>query len=179
MNTRLLDILDFWFSQENCSKWFVKNRDFDQEILLKFYSLYMQAKARQISCDEYSSKEILAMIILFDQFPRNMFRGQAEAFATDDKALILDKNGIKNFLDRELPNEQRSFFYMPFMHSENLQDQVLSLKLFSFDSKAQEFANAHFEIIKRFGRFPHRNAALKRESTPQELEFLNQPGSSF
>jgi len=128
-----------------------------------------------------SAEGFLAAILVLDQFPRNMFRGSAQAFATDAQALALSKRAIAEGLDMKLPPEKRCFVYIPFQHSEDLADQRRSLELFTALGNPEnlDFAKRHEEIIARFGRFPHRNASLGRATTPEEEAFLKQPGSSF
>ena len=171
---KLNSILPFWFMDENKPKWFAKDNAFDKQILTKFHDLYVEALSQQVmhTYQYYTAETVLALIILFDQFPRNMFRNTPQAFTTDHKSLALTKSGIIESLDKNLTNEYRLFFYMPLMHSENLADQEISVKLFAFDDNAHQYAKAHFDIIKEFGRFPHRNKILGRKSTKTELEFL-------
>ena len=127
----------------------------------------------------------MALIILFDQLPRNMFRNKPEAFGSDHLALECAKKAIEQNFDSSLLPIQRWFIYIPFEHSENLKDQRTCVKLFSSlehhpeSAGTIEYAHRHLEVIERFGRFPHRNVILGRESTKEELEFLQQPGSSF
>jgi uncharacterized protein (DUF924 family) len=118
--------------------------------------------------------------VVLDQFPRNMFRGTARAFATDPGALAAARHAVERGYDRLLAPCECTFVYLPFEHSEDLEAQQRSLELFAArDPGNLEWARRHHEIVARFGRFPHRNAALGRESTPEEIEFLKQPGSSF
>jgi uncharacterized protein (DUF924 family) len=117
-------------------------------------------------------------VVLLDQFPRNMFRDSARAFAADPLARNAARTILERGWDQAMTPDERMFAYLPFEHSEALQDQELSLKLFEGNANF-EWARKHWEIIRRFGRFPHRNAALGRESTPEEIEFLSQPGSRF
>ena len=132
-----------------------------------------------------SPENCLALILLLDQFPRNMFRGTPQAFATDSTALATAEYAVNHNFDRELLTVQKSFIYLPFQHSENLENQQKSVELFSQlsgepDSDSLiEYALQHLVIIERFGRFPHRNQILGRETTPEEAEFLKQPGSGF
>ena len=144
-----------------------------------------------IECDQEVRDELdsmandpqgcLALIILLDQFSRNMFRGSAQAFAADEKALAHARTAVERGLDQQLPPFQRTFVYLPFEHSESLADQDRSVALFEAlgDENTYDYAVRHRDIIVRFGRFPHRNVILGRESTPEELEFLKEPGSSF
>jgi uncharacterized protein (DUF924 family) len=122
-------------------------------------------------------------VILLDQFPRNIFRGDPRSYATDRKAQEMAQYAVDHALDRELPEFQRMFLYMPFMHSEDLEHQRRSVELFrglgDGETDSSDYAVRHMEIIERFGRFPHRNEVLGRQTTPEEAEFLTQPGSSF
>lgn len=186
------EILDFWFSKpdeadygKSRKVWFTKNPEFDQEVRSLFLKDYQQAATGQLDDWKISPLSCLALIILFDQFSRNMFRGQPEAFATDPQALTYAKYAIERGFDKELLPIQRWFVYMPFEHSENLGDQHKSVELFSKLQNYPECASGvdyalrHLKVIERFGRFPHRNEILGRETTPEEAEFLKQPGSSF
>jgi len=179
MNYKHQDILDFWFSSETKPKWFAKDVNFDQEIIDKFESYYEAAKNGTLTTWDNSPLGTLALVITLDQLPRNMFRGTVLSFATDDLALAYTKKAIDKNFDAELTKEQKQFLYMPLMHSENLEDQMLSVELFSQFSENNQFAIKHMEIIKRFGRFPHRNDILSRESTDEEIIFLSGPNSSF
>ncbi len=172
------EVLSFWFAEDHKQKWFAKDKNFDEEITLKFYDQYNDI-ANEFNCSGKSSEEILAAIIVLDQFSRNMFRDTPKAFATDDQALALTKYCIKKSIDQQLSDSHKHFLYMPLMHSENLEDQELSVKLFAFDNRACEYAKMHRDIIKHFSRFPHRNNILGRKSTTEELEFLKQKNSSF
>jgi len=122
----------------------------------------------------------LALVIVLDQFPRNMFRGTSRSFSSDALALSAARSLVDRGLDRSLSKVERSFAYLPFMHAEDLASQRRSLWLFhALDPEGIEYAKRHYEMIARFGRFPHRNAVLGRESSAEETEFLKQPGSSF
>jgi len=123
-------------------------------------------------------KSCLALVIVLDQFPRNMFRGTARAFAADAAALEAARTIVDRGWDQAFSPDESTFAYLPFEHSESLQDQERSLRLFE-GNENYEWARKHYEVVRRFGRFPHRNAALGRASTPEEVEFLAQPGSSF
>ena len=173
------NILDFWFDQENMPKWFVKNEKFDKIISEKFLSYYEEAARGNLDYWKKTAEGSVALIILLDQFPRNIFRGLSQSFATDSKALSITKEVIAKSMDKELSKEYRQFLYMPLMHSENLEDQKLSVKLFKNDPGTYEYAEMHMEIIKKFSRFPHRNAILGRTSTEEEIKFLDTPNSSF
>ncbi|BAT55618.1 hypothetical protein NOS3756_46110 [Nostoc sp. NIES-3756] len=186
------DILHFWFGhpdEPNYGKqksfWFIKNPEVDEELKTRFLKDYQQAAAGDLDDWLNSPATCLALIILLDQLPRNIFRGTPASFATDLKALAAAQHGIIQGYDRQFLPVQRWFFYLPFEHSENLAHQQQSVKLFQELSHDPESASAityalqHLEIIERFGRFPHRNRILGRVSTPEEEEFLKQPGSSF
>ncbi|BAY36620.1 hypothetical protein NIES2111_09470 [Nostoc sp. NIES-2111] len=186
------DILHFWFGhpdEPNYGKqksfWFIKNPEVDEELKTRFLKDYQQAAAGDLDDWLNSPATCLALIILLDQLPRNIFRGTPAAFATDLKALAAAQHSIIQGYDRQFLPVQRWFFYLPFEHSENLAHQQQSVKLFQELSHDPESASTityalqHLEIIERFGRFPHRNRILGRVSTPEEEEFLKQPGSSF
>lgn len=185
-------ILEFWFGKPEEPSygkprkvWFTKNPEFDQEVRSRFLSVYQQAAAGQLNDWKADPLSCLALIILLDQFPRNMFRGQPQAFATDPQALAAAKHAITLGFDKALLPIQRQFIYLPFEHSENLADQYQCVKLFSMlkdyseCTSSVDYAHRHFKVIERFGRFPHRNQILDRETTPEEAEFLKQRGSSF
>ncbi len=185
-------ILDFWFGTPDSQDygkqkkfWFIKNSKIDEEIKNKFLSYYQDAINGKLNHWQETPLGCLALIIIFDQFPRNIFRNTHQAFATDFQALALAKYALNNKFDRELPPVFRWFIYLPLEHSENLEDQNLSVELFSKlkddpDSKSTiEYAIVHRQIIEIFGRFPHRNCILGRKNTREEETFLQQPGSSF
>lgn len=185
-------ILEFWFGNptdadygESRKVWFIKNLEFDQEVRSRFLNDYQQAASGQLNHWKVSPQGCLALIILLDQFPRNMFRGQPQAFATDPQALIYAKYTVAQGFDKELLPIQRQFIYLPFEHSENLANQHQCIELFSTLKDYPEcascidYAHRHFKVIETFGRFPHRNEILGRKTTPEEKEFLKQPGSSF
>lgn len=185
-------VLDFWFGQSKQASygqprqiWFIKNLEFDQEVRTRFMPDYTQAQAGNLDSWKNSPQSCLALILLLDQFPRHMFRGTPQAFATDWQALSAAQYAIAQGYDRQLLPVQRWFIYLPFEHSENLDHQNQSVSLFeqlSDDPDSADtiqYAIRHRKVILRFGRFPHRNAILGRVSTAQEEEFLQEPGSSF
>jgi uncharacterized protein (DUF924 family) len=186
------EILEFWFTKSDEADygksdkvWFVKDTKFDEEVRSRFLNTYQQAVSGKLNSWQESPLSCLALIILLDQFPRNMFRDQPQAFATDEQALKFAQYAVERNFDQQLLPIQRWFIYLPFEHSENLEDQQKAVALFSTlkddpDSKSSiDYADRHLEIIERFGRFPHRNKILDRKNTPEEEEFLKQPGASF
>ena len=172
-------VLDFWFrGNEERKEWFQKEPAFDDAIRARFLPLYEEAARGALAAWKHSPRECLALIILLDQFPRNMFRGDARSYATDGLALEAARHAVESGYDRSLSEIERTFVYLPFEHSENLADQETALRLFAGHAN-YEWARKHWEIVRRFGRFPHRNPVLGRQSTPAEIEFLKQPGSGF
>ncbi|WP_341896434.1 DUF924 family protein [Ferrovibrio terrae] len=184
-------VLDFWFDRRpgvpltNRKAWFEKDAAFDEAIRQRFAAAVDSALAEGYADWAETAEGALALLILLDQFPRNLFRGEAKAFAGDARALAIARQAVDRGFDIALPPVMRMFFYLPFEHSEQMHDQDLAHLLFSALDKVMPgldlagWADKHRAIIARFGRFPHRNAALGRESSPEEIEFLKQPGSSF
>jgi len=169
------DILNFWFDKDNKSKWFVSDDTFDQLIKLRFSDIYEQAIQGKLSSWSESPETILALIIILDQFPRNMFRNSPLSFASDKQALEYTKHALSQNFDKELSSdEMRHFLYLPLMHSENIEDQILSIDSFSSMPHVLPYAQQHMDVIKRFGRFPTRNKALSRKSTSEEIQFLQE-----
>ena len=174
-------VLDFWFLEASSKQWFRKDRAFDWTLAERFGALYQAACRCELYFWRSSRWGALAEILLLDQFSRNINRDQPAAFAQDPMALILAQQLVDRGDDRDLPPEQRAFVYMPYMHSESSLIHQEALRL--FDQPGLE-SNLHHEqrhwaIIERFGRYPHRNAVLGRESTEEELAFLRERGSSF
>lgn len=174
------EVLDFWFQKIGAARWFAKDATIDDEIRARFLALHERILAGGAG-GHATPRAALAAVVVLDQFSRNMFRGSPRAFAADSLARQLAREAIARGLDSSLTNSERAFFYMPFEHSEDREDQALSCELFGRlgNDYWTEYAQAHKVIIDRFGRFPHRNAVLGRESTPEELEFLKDPKSSF
>ncbi len=164
------DVLDFWFSTESQARWFDSTPAFDAAIRARFGGLYEQASAGGLNWPK-TPKSALALIIVVDQFPRNMFRNTAQAFATDHLAFDVSRRAIDRGFDEGLSAPERQFLYMPFMHAEDLlvQDRGLVLYETLGDANALDFMRKHHAIIAKFGRFPYRNAMLGRDSTPEEL----------
>jgi uncharacterized protein (DUF924 family) len=178
---RAREVLDFWFQGDpRDPRWFRKDEDFDRAIRDRFLPLYELAAAGGLAAWLESSAECVALVIVLDQFPRNMFRGTARAFAADALAREAARSILSSGWDKDMDDARRLFAYLPFEHSESLADQDLACELMKgFDPEQVRYALAHRDIIRRFGRFPHRNAALGRPSTAEEIEFLKQPGSGF
>ncbi|MEK6749909.1 MAG: DUF924 family protein [Pseudomonadota bacterium] len=171
------EIISFWFSARAQALWFNSDPAFDAEIRTQFEEIYQQAKAGALDAWRSDAQGALALCILLDQFPLNMYRGLAASFATEAMAREVAKSAIDAGLDQAIGTDKRAFFYLPFMHSEHLNDQNYSVNLFERAGMTEglHYAKHHREIIRRFGRFPHRNAILKRASTEQELAYLASP----
>lgn len=195
--SKVKEILNFWFGEDsedpfqNQSRWWKKDPDFDREIRERFGADLKKAVDGEFNSWMETAEGGLALIILLDQFSRNMFRGKPESFMQDNQALEIVQYLIEQGLDQELSPVQRWFLYMPMMHSEDPEIHKKSLTLYKtlWQSgppklkkalkSAFNYAEKHAAIVFRFGRYPHRNAILGRKSTPEEEEFLTQPGSSF
>ena len=174
-------LLNFWFSPEHQPFWFAKNEAFDGKIRSLFSDLHLQASQAELSAWRQTAEGSLAEIMVLDQLSRNLYRDQAQAFAYDGMALVLAQHAIQQQFDMQLSPEQRSFLYMPFMHSESKLIHEFGLKLFQQLGLpiGLDYEKKHKVIIDRFGRYPHRNQILARTSTAEELEFLTQPNSRF
>jgi uncharacterized protein (DUF924 family) len=169
------DVRNFWFREINRDAWFAADEQFDGLCKARFLKIYEALATDFKLIDAVGSLErAMASVILLDQFPRNMFRGTARAFATDPLALAIAGAAIERALEAGLDKDQRLFLYLPFQHSESLADQDRSVELFRElgDDEWLRYAVDHRDVIRRFGRFPHRNDALARASTPEELAFL-------
>lgn len=168
------DVLDFWFSSRVSELWFDSTPEFDGELRDRFEPTLRAAVRGELESWQATPQGSLALVIVLDQFPLNMYRGLAESYATGDQALAVAKAAVAKGFDKELPRDRVAFLYLPFMHSENLADQELSAALFEAAGLTENlrFAHHHRELIRRFGRFPHRNRALGRESTREELAYL-------
>jgi uncharacterized protein (DUF924 family) len=175
------DIIDFWFSELKPEQWWKKDESLDSQIKERFLKIYQKAIVGELYGWRSSPQGRLAEIIVIDQFARNIFRGKPESFLYDSLALILSQEAVRLGSDKELTNSKKSFLYMPFMHSESIAIHEQAVKLYSQDGLEfnLEFEHKHKKIIDKFGRYPHRNQILGRESTEQEKEFLLQPDSSF
>jgi uncharacterized protein (DUF924 family) len=180
------EVLGFWFrGAGRDERWFEKSRAFDDEVCARFLPLYERGAAGSLARWKDAAADCLALIVLLDQFPRNIFRDTARAFASDPLALDAARHAIALGHHRAMNPVERLFAYLPFEHAESLADQdtacalIKPLEAFPETNDAYRYAVLHRDIIRRFGRFPHRNAALGRPSTPEEVGFLKSPGSSF
>jgi len=167
-------IIEFWFSERISKQWFASTPELDNEIREKYEGLWVKAADGALGDWEETPEGCLALSIVLDQFPLNMFRDQPKSFATEQQAVEVVSGAIKRGFDKKIPNERLSFLYMPFMHCEALDKQDQSVALFrasGLDNNIR-FAEHHREIVRKYGRFPHRNAILGRESTAEELAYL-------
>lgn len=168
------DVVNFWFIESTPSDWFAKSEKFDRMIYDRFFKTYCAAKEGKLSDWKTSLQGCLALVIILDQFSRNMFRNQAEAFSTDQQALAVTQYALSNYHWEQLPIMQQVFLCMPLMHSEDIIIQTQSIEIFNQIGRQKniDYAKQHFEIIKRFGRFPFRNEALNRTSTDEEKAYM-------
>lgn len=167
-------ILEFWYAEPMRSRWFSSTPALDAEIRARFEAVWLAAAAGRLDDWKNSPQGCLALVIVLDQLPLNMFRGEAKSFSTEQQAVEVCKLAIARGYDREIAPGRLGFLYMPLMHSEHLADQDLSVKMFEQAGLEGNlrFARHHRELIRRFGRFPHRNAILGRESSREELDYL-------
>ena len=174
-------VLAFWFDELEPKDWFVKSAETDARIVSRFADVHRQVTDATPESLMGDARTALAAIIVLDQFSRNMFRDAPAAFASDAKALGLAKAAVGAGFDRQVARGERVFFYMPFEHSEVAGDQDTAVAFIAAlgDDDFTYYAHAHRQVIARYGRFPHRNAILGRESTPEELAYLAEPGSGF
>jgi uncharacterized protein (DUF924 family) len=186
--TEAAEVLDFWFGDADAPReeWFRKDAAFDAQIAERFGPLVERALAGELAGWQAEPDSGLALILLLDQFTRNIFRGSPRTFTGDPLALAAARALVASGGDRALPPLRRAFVYMPFEHAEDLAAQDEAVRLFTplaglspFLASMLDYAQRHRVIVARFGRFPHRNAVLGRASTPEETEFLKQPGSGF
>lgn len=168
------EILEFWYTEPMSAHWFNSTPDIDQTIHDRFHTAWQQAKAGELDDWKNCAEGCLALCIILDQFPLNMFRGHPDAFSTEQQAVTISKHAIAQGFDQQLPKQRLSFLYLPLMHSENMADQDESVRLFTAAGLTENarFAEHHRHIVERFGRFPHRNAILGRESSEAELAYL-------
>jgi uncharacterized protein (DUF924 family) len=175
------EILEFWFSDDAERHWFASTPAFDQEVRKRFASRSAQAASGKLTIWEDSPEGCVALCILLDQMPRNMFRGSPRAFATDAKALAIAERAVSRRFDRGLAPDHKQFLYLPFVHSEDVANQLRALALCEAAGLREgvEHVKDRVALVRRFGRFPHRNAILGRTSTPEELKFLAQHPSDY
>jgi uncharacterized protein (DUF924 family) len=172
-------VLAFWLAAGH-ERWFEPDEAFDAAIRERFAASYEDAAAGRLSAWENSPEGALALVIVLDQFPRNMFRGSARSYAADPLARAVAQTAIAKGFDKQIAMPQRSFFYLPFEHSEELADQERAVALMraTGDADLLKWVELHADIVRRFGRFPHRNAVLGRATTPEEQAFLDDGGFS-
>lgn len=175
LSVRPAEVVGFW-REAGPERWFAKDDAFDREIEARFLAAHMAAARRESDDWRATAEGALALLLLLDQFPRNLFRGTAHAFATDPLARRFAVEAIAAGHDRAVETALRKFFYLPFEHQESLADQDLAVELMAYDPETQRWAVEHRDIIRRFGRFPHRNPALGRDTAPDEAAFLESGG---
>lgn len=175
------DVLLYWFDELGPTGWFKRSEETDAAIRERFAGVIDEIAAAPIEHLKGDAETALAALIVLDQFPRNVFRNTPRAFAYDGKALSLARASVGEGLDRAVPKARRLFVYLPFEHSEDLADQDIAVQLISSlgDAGYTGYAEAHRDVVARFGRFPHRNAILGRASTAEEEAYLSEPGSGF
>ena len=166
------DIIDYWFSEKSKQFWFASTPTIDKEITSRYEKVWEQAASGNLSIWGETADGSVALIIILDQFPLNMFRGESKGFKTESMAVEVALNAIDNGFDEEMDNEKLLFLFMPLMHSENLDHQNLQVYLFEKYNFNLEFSKHHRDLVKKFGRFPHRNEILGRMSTMEELDYL-------
>ena len=166
------DIIDYWFSEKSKQFWFSSTPSIDKEITSRYETVWEKAASGGLSSWGETADGSVALIIILDQFPLNMFRGKAKGFKTESMAVEVALNAIDNGFDEEMDNEKLLFLFMPLMHSENLDHQNLQVYLFEKYNFNLEFSKHHRDLVKKFGRFPHRNEILGRMSTMEELDYL-------
>lgn len=172
-------LLDFWYAPEMRPHWFNSTPEIDRDIRQRFEGLWQRAAAGELDDWIEQADGALALIIVLDQLPLNMYRGQAQAFTTEAKGIVMAKLAIERGHDRLIDNDRVQFMYLPLMHSEALADQDQCVELFRQAGLSDNlrYAEHHRDIVRRFGRFPHRNASLGRPSRPEELAYLAGPGA--
>lgn len=181
MNNKSSEVIKFWFEELTPKQWFNSSEELDDKIYKRFGEIHEAAVKGELDFWRETPAGSLAEIIVLDQFSRNIYRGKPAAFENDLGALILAQEALRKGFHTKVETSKRTFFYMPFMHSESLLIHKKALKLFNEPGMEDnfDFEIRHKEIIERFGRYPHRNEILGRKSTAEEIEFLSQPGSSF
>ena len=170
-----IDVINYWYSDRIKKHWFTSTPELDLEIKNKYEQIWERAADGEFDQWKTTPEGCLALVIILDQFPLNMYRSKAKSFQTESKAIEVTMNAINNDFAKKLSNDKLSFLFMPLMHSEDIEDQYLSVKLFKEYNQSNNlrFAQHHRDIIKRFGRFPHRNSILMREPTKEEGEYMS------
>ena len=173
------EIINYWYSERVQPLWFNSTPEFDAELKERFEPLVKSAAQGELSNWLESPEGCLALVIVLDQFPLNIYRGKPESFSTEKQAVNIARHAVERGYDKKLPSSQLAFLYMPFMHSESMADQDLSVQLFTSAGLKDnaKFAEHHRDIVRRFGRFPHRNKILGRQNSQDELEYLNSKGA--
>ncbi len=166
------DVIKYWFSEKSRQHWFSATQEIDNEIKQRYEQLWISAASGELNDWQDSPQGCLALIIVLDQFPLNMFRGKAKSFKTEDMAVEVALKAIDNGYDEILNTDELLFLFMPLMHSENLGHQNIQVELFEKYDFNDEYSKHHRDIVKRFGRFPHRNEILGRKSSKDETEYL-------
>ena len=166
------DVLDYWFSEKSKQFWFASTPQIDNEIKVRFESVWEKAAEGEYSQWRETADGSVALIVILDQLPLNMFRSDPKGFQTENMAVEVALNAINNGFDEELNDERLLFLFMPLMHSENIDHQNLQVYLFDKYNFNLEFSKHHRDLVKKFGRFPHRNEILGRMSTMEELDYL-------
>ncbi len=168
------DVIEFWYTPAHRKFWFASTPEMDEIIRSRFETTWEAARSQQLDHWQQTPEGCLALTIVLDQFPLNMYRNTTESFATEQQAVAITRHAITQGFDQQLPGDRLAFLYMPLMHSEHLDDQNESVRLFSAAGLQDNarFARHHRDLIRRFGRFPHRNIILGRTSTPEEIEYL-------
>ena len=183
MQSSAKDIIDFWFEDTQPQQWFQVNPEFDADLSDRYAGMINMAADGVLDGWNKDADGCLALVLLLDQFPRNVYRDTPKAFENDSKALLVAKHAIAKGFDQILNPVKRRFLYLPFEHSENINDQHKSVELFESlkdeDPLGYDYAIKHFKVIDRFNRFPHRNGVLGRENTPEEDIFLKEEGRGF
>ncbi len=184
MSKRAKDIIDFWMNDVGPANWYRRDAFIEAEMKTRFETLWEEANAGEFGAWMCTPEGCLALVLLLDQFPRKMFRDTPRAYISDPAALAAAKRGLVMGHDLKTPEPQRQFFYLPMMHSESLMDQercvrLMSLRMLNKGSEGIRHAKAHRDVIRQFGRFPHRNIVLKRSSTGSELAYLTAGGYDF
>ena len=175
------EVLDFWFARGHEKSWFVRSEAFDAEVAELLGPWHKQASAGELASWRRTPEGAVALVLLLDQVPRQLFRNSPDAFGCDERARVVTLDAVAAGFNEQLTPAQQLFLYLPLEHSEELADQEQAVALITRlgDAEWTRYAELHRDIIARFGRFPHRNQTLGRETTPEEAELLKQPNSSF